>query len=67
MEREDPIDERLPAMMEFPEEADGLHPPKRLLHEFAFPLTDFITGMPRGARTDGAAPVRGLWKLRHVR
>src|SRR5206468_11807789 len=67
VERKDPIDERTAAMMELAQEADGLHPTKRLLDEFPFPLTDLVAGMPGRARIDRTAPVRRLWILRHVR
>jgi len=44
MEREDRIDERAAAMMQFAEEADRLHPAKRLLDEFPFLLTEGVAG-----------------------
>src|SRR5438445_11291516 len=67
MKGKDPIDERTTAMMELAQQADGLHPPKRLLDQFPFPLTDLVPGMPSRARIDRAAPVRRLGILRHVR
>ena len=78
-EGEDPGDEWTATMAQFAETADGLHPAERLLDQFAFPLTDRVARMSRGASVDRAPapPTRGVRdemrrrvhpaKLRHFR
>jgi muramoyltetrapeptide carboxypeptidase LdcA involved in peptidoglycan recycling len=48
MEREGPLDERAPAMVEFAQQPDGLHPAEGLLDELPFSLTDVVAGMDFG-------------------
>src|SRR4051812_16251627 len=66
VEREDPVDKRPTAMVKLAQQPDGFHPPKRLLDQLPFPLTDLVAGMARRAAINGTATARGLWILRDV-
>jgi hypothetical protein len=54
------------AMFQFAQQRDVFQPTEALLDPLPFLLTDVVTGMPRGARIDGAAAAP-LVVLRHVR
>src|SRR5688500_10152687 len=53
----DPFDLAAAAMPQLPEQADALHPAKRLLDLFPFALTDRVAGVPGRPRIDIAPAI----------
>src|SRR6187401_1035506 len=64
---EDPIHEPPSAMAQSAQQPNGLHPAKRLLDEFAFPLAAPIAGMTRRPAVNGTAATGRLRVLRYMR
>src|SRR5580765_3823674 len=51
----DPLDARPASMSHLPQQRDGFHPAKRLLHQLALALTDDVARMAGVARIDRTA------------
>src|SRR6201996_6493210 len=65
-EGENPSDIEQSAMFHFAQQRDIFQPAEALLNPLSLLLTDVVTGMPCGARIDGAAATSAV-VLRHVR